>query len=43
MPSKSKQQYKFILTKRNQYKTKKDTPDKWKWIWDSEWVDNVFI
>jgi len=41
MPSQSKNQWKFIYAKRGEYKTKKDTPDKWLWIWDSKWFNNV--
>lgn len=37
MPSKSNLQRKFIFYKRDKYKTKKNTPEKWKWIWDEEW------
>lgn len=37
MPSKSKKQRKFIFAKRNQYKTKANTPKKWQWIWNDEW------
>jgi len=37
MPAKSKVQQRLIFSKRSQYKTKKDTPEKWKWIWDKGW------
>lgn len=37
MPSKSRKQQKFIFAKRAQYKTKKDTPEKWKWVWEKDW------
>lgn len=37
MPSSSEQQRKFIFAKRGQYKSKENTPDKWKWIWGKEW------
>lgn len=37
MPSSSESQRKFIFAKRGQYKTKANTPEKWKWVWGSEW------
>jgi len=37
MPATSQAQRGLIFSKRNQYKTKKNTPKKWKWIWDDEW------
>lgn len=37
MPATSQAQRGLIFGKRSQYKTKKDTPKKWKWIWDEEW------
>lgn len=37
MPSKSQAQRGLIFGKRNQYKSKAKTPDKWKWIWDEDW------
>lgn len=37
MPAKSQAQRGLIFGKRNKYKTKKNTPPKWKWIWDDEW------
>jgi hypothetical protein len=35
--AKSQSQRGLIFGKRNQYKTKEATPDKWKWIWDEDW------
>jgi len=37
MPAKSQAQRGLIFGKRNQYKTKKNTPKKWKWIWDEDY------
>jgi hypothetical protein len=37
MPSKSREQQKMIFAKRGQYKTKGNTPQKDKWVWDSGW------
>lgn len=37
MPSHSRQQQKMIFAKRSIYKTKANTPDKWKFIWDKGW------
>lgn len=37
MPSSSEKQQKMIFAKRDQYKSKENTPDKWKWVWDSGW------
>ena len=37
MPSSTEQQRKFIFAKRGQYKSKENTPDKWKFIWDKDW------
>lgn len=49
MPSHSKQQRNFIFAKRGKYKTKANTPDKWRWIWEDAWkkikeddIDNQF-
>jgi hypothetical protein len=39
MPSTSEKQRRFIWAKRREYKKKKSTPKKWKWIWKPEWVD----
>ena len=39
MPAKSKNQFKFIQTIRSKYKDKESTPEKYKWVWDSEWTD----
>ena len=38
MPAKTEKQRRFIFAKRSQYKNKKQTPKKWKWIWGSEWI-----
>lgn len=38
MPSHSEKQRKFIYAIRNRYKKKKDTPKKWKWVWNDEWL-----
>lgn len=37
MPAVSQSQRRLIFGKRNQYKTEKKTPKKWKWIWHDEW------
>lgn len=37
MPAKSQSQRGLIFAKRDQYKSKAKTPDKWKWIWDEGW------
>jgi hypothetical protein len=37
MPAKSEKQRKLIFAKRGQYKTKANTPAKWKWVWGKEW------
>jgi len=37
MPSHSEKQRKMIFAKRSQYKTKENTPKKWKWIWEKGW------
>jgi len=39
MPSKSQKQFKYIMYLRSKYENKKNTPEKDKWIWDSEWTD----
>jgi hypothetical protein len=39
MPATSEKQRRFIWAKRREYKKKKSTPKKWKWIWKPEWVD----
>jgi hypothetical protein len=38
MPSKSRDQQKMIFAKRSQYKTKADTPEDWKWVWNDDWI-----
>lgn len=45
MPSKSRQQQKYVFYLRGKYKTKENTPDKFKWVWDSGWKkleENIF-
>lgn len=37
MPAKSESQRKMIFAKRDQYKTKENTPKKYKFIWDKDW------
>jgi hypothetical protein len=37
MPSRSERQRNFIFAKRGEYKTKSDTPEDWKWVWNDEW------
>lgn len=37
MPSSSEKQRKYIFYLGGKYKTKSDTPEKFKWIWDSGW------
>lgn len=37
MPAKSQNQRGLIFGKRDQYGSKKNTPKKWKWIWDEDW------
>lgn len=37
MPSKSEQQRKWIFTQRSKYKSKENTPDNMKWIWEKSW------
>jgi len=39
MPAKSKAQFKLVMAKRGQYKTKAKTPKAFKWVWDPEWTD----
>ena len=39
--AKSQQQLKMIYAIRNKYKTKKDTPEDEKWVWDEEWTEGV--
>lgn len=41
MPAKSKSQLRLIYAMRNKYKTKSKAPEKWKWVFDEEWTDNV--
>jgi len=37
MPAKSQAQRGLIFSKRDQYGSKAKTPEKWKWIWDSDY------
>lgn len=37
MPAKSQSQRRLIFKKRDQYKNKENAPEKWKWVFDSEW------
>lgn len=37
MPAKSQSQRGLIFARRDQYGSKKNTPKKWKWIWDEDW------
>jgi hypothetical protein len=39
MPADSRQQQKMIYAKRNQYGTKANAPEDWKWIFDSDWSE----
>lgn len=39
MPAKSQQQLKLIYAIRNKYGSKKSTPKKFLWVWESEWTD----
>lgn len=41
MPPKSRQQQKMIYAKRGIYKTKANTPEKWKWIWEKGWDKSI--
>jgi hypothetical protein len=41
MPASSEKQRRFIWAKRREYKKKKSTPKKWKWIWKPEWVQRT--
>ena len=41
MPARSKQQFKFIWTLRNKYKSKKKAPKKYKWVFDREWTEDI--
>ena len=36
MPAKSQAQRGLIFSKRDQYGSKAKTPEKWKWVWDSD-------
>jgi hypothetical protein len=37
--ARSKKQLRLIYTKRKTFKTLKNTPNDWKWIWDKEWTN----
>ena len=38
MPASSKRQLRLIYAKRKHYKTMKNTPKNWKWIWEEGWT-----
>ena len=38
MPSSSIKQRNYVFYLRGKYKTKSDTPEKWKWVWNDEWL-----
>lgn len=38
MPAKSQAQFKMIEMLRSKYKTKANTPEKSRWIWEPEWT-----
>jgi hypothetical protein len=37
MPAKSQAQRGLIFSRRDQYGSKKNTPKRWKWVWDEDW------
>lgn len=39
MPSSNEDQRRLVYAKRSQYKTKSDTPERWKWVWNSDWEE----
>lgn len=39
MPAKTERQRRFIFAKRREFKTKTETPKKWRWIWKPEWTE----
>ena len=41
MPAKSQSQRRLIFKKRDQYKNKENAPEKWKWVFDSEWENEL--
>jgi len=41
MPSKSKNQFKYIYAMRNKYKSKKKAPKNMKWVFNKEWTDDI--
>lgn len=41
MPSKSKNQFKYIYAMRNKYKSKKNAPKNMKWVFNKEWTDDI--
>jgi hypothetical protein len=41
MPVKSKSQLKYIFTMRKKYKSKKNTPEHMKWVFNDEWSKGV--
>jgi len=38
MPSSSEQQRKFVYAKRSEYGSKGKTPEKFKWVWNDDWL-----
>lgn len=41
MPSKSKQQFRYIWAMRRKYKSKKKAPKNMKWVFNKDWTDNI--
>lgn len=41
MPVKSKSKLKYIFTMRKKYKSKKNTPEHMKWVFNDEWSKGV--
>jgi hypothetical protein len=41
MPSRSKQQFKFIWAMRRKWGSKKKAPKNMKWVFDEEWTKDV--
>ena len=41
MPSKNKNQFKYIWAMRKKYKSKKKAPKNMKWVFNKEWTDNI--
>ena len=38
MPGSSEKQRKYVYFLKGKYKTKEDTPEKYKWVWNDEWL-----